>query len=83
MFKFENVKVFQQLSFYNHPTFQVHLLGLLGQHIYVASVRREDLLLTLQPSQRAQERCQVEGGRLAPIQSEDMKIPLKVYTSSK
>ena len=27
-------KVFQELSFYSHLTFQAHLLGLLGQHIF-------------------------------------------------
>ena len=33
MFKFEIFTNFQELSFYSHPTFQVHLLGLLRQHI--------------------------------------------------
>ena len=28
-------KVFQELSFYSHLTFQAYLLGLLGQHIFL------------------------------------------------
>ena len=31
-----NFKVFQELAFYSHTTFQAHLLGLLGQHIFFA-----------------------------------------------